>query len=358
MRRNIISSQQPTSGITRKINVATRVGTVSETAQKPTVVENTSITRSVERIIPDLRILNLSYSSLLTLHSCPRKYELYKLNATTDATESIDESITFSYGHCVGLGIQLVLEGATDAEIMWKLFLEWKPALWEENTKQGKSFSAAVYAVQKFQALLRNGYLQGYELVWYEGKAACELSFLISLPGGYKYRGSVDAVLRHNETGEVVVLECKTSSATTLHAATYRNSAQAIGYSIVLDAIFPTLSSYKVVYLVYSTKTLSYEQLPFQKSYVQRARWIQELLLDADLIETYVQRGLFPMHGESCFDWYRECKYLGLCEMSNQFITKPLTPEIVEQVEKENAKYQIQITLTDLITHQLAKVGA
>lgn len=309
-----------------------------------------------EYINPDPRLLNLSYSSLLTFHSCPRKFQLDRLGSISESSESISESITFSYGQIVGLGIQLALESKTYPEIIWQMFLGWKPELFEENPKQNKSFAAAVYAVDKFISMCEQGYLSNYSLVYYDGKPACELSFLISLPNGFKYRGFVDAVLKHDITGEVIVLECKTSSATTLNPATYKNSAQAIGYSIVLDAIFPELSSYRVLYLIYSTKSLSYDQLEFTKSYVQRARWIRELVLDTDLLGVYNANDLYPMRGESCFTYFRECNYMGLCQMDTDRLVIPITPEQITKIEETNSTYQIQITLDDLITSQLNKV--
>jgi hypothetical protein len=303
----------------------------------------------------DPRLLNLSYSSLLTAHSCPRRFELEKRGATSDVTEHIDDTITFSYGHVVGLGIQLVLEKKEWEEVVWRCALAWTAPLWAENPKQNKSFAQALFAVQKFRAMLTQGYLDGFSLVVYNGAPACELSFLINLPNNYKYRGFVDAVLQHDETGKVIVLECKTSSATNLNPAQYRNSAQAIGYSIVLDAIFPDLSSYEVLYLVYSSKQLEYTQYPFEKSYVQRARWIQELVLDCEILALYESRGVYPMRGESCFDYYRECKYLGLCQMETDKFTEPLTQDGFEKIQKSNSEYQIQISLDDLIHAQLHK---
>jgi len=305
----------------------------------------------------DPRILNLSYSSLLTLHSCPRKFQLQKLGSVRETSESQESSVTFSYGHCVGEGIQLALENKSMDEIYWRLFLQWKPELFADTPKQNKSFATAIFAVQKFIAMREEGYLDGYELVSYNGKPACELSFIIHLPGGYKYRGFVDAVLQHSITGRVVVLECKTSSATTLNPATYKNSAQAIGYSIVLDAIFPTLSSYEVIYLVYSTKEYSYEQLVFSKSYAQRARWIKELVLDVELIGSYESNDLYPMHGESCFSYFRECEYMNLCHMSTDRLALELTQDALDTINKVNSEYQIHITLSDLIQSQLSKTS-
>lgn len=305
----------------------------------------------------DPRLLNLSYSSLLTFHSCPRKFQLDRLQATGDQGENLYEQITFSYGHIVGLGIQMLLERKSMDEVMWQMFLLWKPELFAENTKQNKSFAAAVFAVQKFSSLLDQGYLSGYSLVSYNGKPACELSFLISLPDGYKYRGFVDAVLQHDETGKVIVLECKTSSATSLNPATYKNSAQAIGYSIVLDAIFPSLSSYEVLYLVYSTKQLQYDQLEFSKSYIQRARWIAELMLDIEFLKMCESGDLYPMRGESCFTYFKECHYMNLCQMSTDKLAPTFESftEIQTEIDTKNSEYQIQITLADLIQSQLNK---
>lgn len=303
----------------------------------------------------DPRILNLSYSSLLTLHSCPRKFQLQKLGSVRETSETQEDSITFSYGHLVGEGIQLVLEDKSLDEIYWRLFLRWKPELFAENPKQNKSFASAIFAVQKFIALREQGFLDGYRLVSYNGKPACELSFIIHLPNGYKYRGFVDAVLQHDTTGEVIVLECKTSSAATLNPATYKNSSQAIGYSVVLDAIFPALSSYKVIYLVYSTKEYSYEHLVFSKSYAQRARWIRELVLDVDSISSYESSDLYPTRGESCFSYFRECEYMNLCHMSTDRLEKPLTQDAYAKLIKDNQAYQIHISLNDLIQSQLSK---
>lgn len=306
----------------------------------------------------DKRILNLSYSSLLTLHSCPRKFQLYKLGSTPQEQEDTGGSITFAYGHMVGEGIQQVLESWTLDAILWDQFLKWDCDLFAENAKQGKSFFSAWIAIKQFASMREAGYLDGYELVQYEGKPAAELSFSITLPDGFIYRGFVDAVLQHTQTGEVLVLECKTSSATHINPAQYKNSAQAIGYSIVLDAIFPSLSSYKVLYLVYQSKSQEYIQLPFEKTYYQRALWIQELLLDIETIKMYENVGIYPMHGESCYSYYRECEYYQTCTLSTHHLTTLLSAEAESKMDAELDKFQIKIGIQDLIAAQLSKDSA
>lgn len=303
----------------------------------------------------DPRILNLSYSSLLTLHTCPRKFQLYKLNSKVEQAEDIPGSVTFAYGHAVGSGIQGILEGKSIEQVLFQEFLAWDLDLEAANPKQNKSFWGAMFAIKQFQSLYSNGYLEGYELVQYQGKPACELSFVIHLPDGFKYRGFVDAVLQHSVSGEVLVLECKTTNAAAVNPAQYKNSAQAIGYSIVLDAIFPTLSAYKVLYLVYQTKSESFVQLPFDKSYYSRALWIRELLLDLEVIKMYEETEIYPMRGESCYSFFRECEYLQLCTLSTHNLTSPLTTEQHTKLVGQLETFQIHVSLEDLIKAQLTK---
>ena len=303
----------------------------------------------------DPRIKQLSYSSLLTLHSCPRKYQLYKLNTPTEQPEDIPGSLTFAYGHCVGKGIQDILEHKSLNQTMWEAFIEWEVDLLHDNPRQNKSFWGALVALKQFHSMHSNGYLDGYELVQYKGKPATELSFVIHLPDGFKYRGFVDAVLQHKISGAVMVLEVKTTNATAVNPAQYKNSAQAIGYSIVLDALFPTLSAYEVLYLVYQTKSESYQQLPFEKSYYSRALWIRELLLDIECIKMYEETEIYPMHGESCYSFFRECEYLNICTLSTANITTPPSPTDVENINKQLSEFQIHVTLDDLIQAQLSK---
>ena len=191
-----------------------------------------------------------------------------------------------------------------------------------------------------------------YELVHIDGIPACELSFCVNFPDGFRLRGFVDAVLKHKISGEVVVLECKTTGSATVNPATYKNSSQAIGYSIVLDHIFPELSSYKVIYLIYQTSSKEYVTFPFTKTFLQRALWIRELLLDIEIIKMYEEAEVYPMRGENCFDFFRECSFYQTCTLSTEYQTKPCTPE-----EEDKTLYQITLSFEDLLDTQLRKLG-
>lgn len=303
----------------------------------------------------DPRLKQLSHSSRTTLHKCPRKYQLYRLNSKEGGEEDINQSITFAYGSAVGVGLQSTLENKTEDQILMDVFLAWDTDLLVENTRQKKSFWSAVFATQRFM-LIRNeqGYLDEYELVYYEGKPAVELSFRIHLPDGFTYRGYVDAVLRHKETGKVLVLEAKTTSGTA-NSAQYKNSGQALGYSVVLDKIFPELSSYEVLYLVWETKSTEYTEFYFEKTLLMRALWLQELLIDTLHVQMYEEYGAYPMHGEACYDFFRECEYLTLCTLSTDRLVKPFTEAMLNKIQEE--EYTFELDFFDLVSAQLEKGG-
>ncbi len=305
----------------------------------------------------DPRLQLLSHSSRTLLHKCPRKYQLYRLSAQTVALEDEEEmkqGLTFAYGTVVGIGIQSCLEGKSLDETILAIFLEWNVDLFDENTRQKKSFWLACFAVQRFFQLRDAGFLQDYELVYYQDKPAIELGFQVKLPGDFTYRGFVDAVLKHKSTGAIMVLEAKTSSGTA-NSAMYRNSGQALGYSVVLDILFPHLSSYTVLYLVYETKSYEYVELPFTKSLLQRALWLQELLIDCQTVQLYESYGTYPMHGESCFDFFRDCEYLGVCTLGTKNLTKPLTAKIIASIEEDHKRYQFSVDFYELVEAQVAK---
>lgn len=298
----------------------------------------------------DYRIRQLSYSSLLTLHSCPRKFQLNRLRTTYRTEESLKSTITFAFGHVVGDGIQKALEGKSLDEVIWAMYLGWHTDLFAEDEKDFKSFWWAVTALQRFYDLLAQGFLKEYELVYYNGVPACELSFVINFPDGFRLRGFVDAVFRHRSSGKIVVLECKTTNASSVNPATYKNSSQAIGYSVVLDHLFPDLSSYEVLYLVYQTKSRDYNTFPFHKDYLKRALWIRELLLDIETIKMYEEAEVYPQRGESCLDFGRECEYFNSCNLSTSYLTIPASPK-----DEDKFDYQITLSLEDLLDTQLRK---
>ena len=69
----------------------------------------------------------------------------------------------------------------------------------------------------------------------------------------------------------------------------------------------------------------------------------------------YESYGVYPMHGESCFDFFRECEYLGLCTLTTENITKPLTTEVLDRIEKDNDNYDFVLDFYELVQSQVDK---
>jgi hypothetical protein len=290
----------------------------------------------------------LSHSSRLTLHECPRRFQLYRLARSEAAPNTDDEEGTFGFGHLVGSGIQNCLIGKSLQQVIWEAFLAYTSDLFYLDDRRKKSFWHGVFAIKKFFALRSAGFLKDYELVYYDGKPACELGFRIHLPGNFSYRGYVDVVLKHKTSGEVLVLEIKTSSWPVV-ANAFKNSGQALGYSVVLDHIFLGLSSYKVLYLVYKTREYEFEPVEYTKTLYQRALWLNELLLDTQNIQRYSDVDVFPMHGENCINKFgKECKFFGLCTMNTaSLVARAQVKEVVEE------SYDFEIPFEQLVNTQL-----
>lgn len=299
----------------------------------------------------DSKVNELSHSSLTLLHTCPRKFELYRKQLAEGQRTTVD----MSFGSALGAGIaELFVTGGDLNLSKLAMLVAWDSELWAEKDKAKKSITYCELALEKF-------YYQHYPLLseeWkiatFKGRPAEELGFKISLPDNYSYRGYVDIVLEHKEEKKYKVLELKTTGSYSLDIAMYKNSFQGVGYGVVLDYLAQEsgyASDYYVDYLVYKTRSMDYETYPFLKTNVQRVNWLSQLYNQTKVITLYKQDG-FPMHGESCFSYMRQCEYFGICEMSNEALLSGIeTGESKGSGRGEN--FDFYLDFEDLITGQL-----
>jgi hypothetical protein len=307
-----------------------------------------------------------SYSKLGKLHECPRLFELEILKQCVPITpllegDSLQNNLDFAFGHAVGAGIQTYAATKSLVAAQLAAWLAWKAPYDAEKvdkrgTPQGKSLTWALYAVEKFAWFFQNELADWDVLVLPNGKAAVELAFAVDTQNGYFHFGHIDTVLRNRTTGRLAVWEGKTTGLELIKDAAYGNSYQALGYSVVVDAIAHSLGfdspDYEVLYIVYSSKTREYQLLPFTKSKTQRAEWLQDLLLDHAMISKYQELGFFPKRGESCLNKYgRQCDWYGTCHMRNNSIFPGVTlPKLVDIHGLETVDFAF--TLNDLVAAQ------
>ena len=309
-------------------------------------------------------IRRLSYSSLLELHKCPRKFFLNR------HVRQEEKSIHLSFGSAFGSGIQEVMKGSSLEMAWFKAFLAWDIDTEEEIEKDKKSLWTAVLMIRKFAEevwpSMRN---KGWELLFYKGKPTDELGFKINFFDDFYLLGFIDAVLINKRTGEIKVFECKTTKYNTVSEALYANSWQAIGYSVVLDKLLTgnlemqgqAYSSYEVLYFVLKSTALDFEIFPFKKTRSKKAVWLQNIVGDIERIQKYEEEDNFPMYGESCWDYaaFRPCFYYGSCHMSLRGLflktAEQLGQVVVDKQEKEEAegKYAVVVSLAEIIDNQL-----
>lgn len=301
---------------------------------------------------PNLKLLSNSGSS--TLHRCPRRYELDKMLMETQE----DDQHTH-FGKAVGLGIQELMTHGDLNRAFFTMFLQWKDVLDSEDDqtiRNKKTFWYALEAVDNFHRPLRTIF-GNHELAILNGRPATELGFSIDCGDGFFYRGFIDAILYHKMSNELVVVESKTTKFSKIHEAMWKHSGQALGYSLIIDAIIdrlklPNGAAYKVFYPVYKSSAVEWETFQFTKTHTRRALWIKSILLDIKHILEYDTEGYFPMYGESCYEFFKPCPHFGRCEFDNKLLFKE--DRVKLKVEAES-KYDFHFSLEEIVMQQISK---
>jgi hypothetical protein len=287
----------------------------------------------------NLGFKGMSYSRNLTLHACPRKFEL-------DAKYAIKKrrnSVTFAYGHAVGEGIQAVLSGESLTNSIVRTVLAYDHDEEDEGTinesAKKKSIWWSVLNVELFYKQYNAGlytFLDGWEIARFDvvdevtgettSRPANELSFVVDCTDGFTYEGHIDLVMFHPVKKKFLVVELKTTGLYVVEEASYKNSAQALGYGIVVDVIARNIkmaASFDVLYLVFKSATQEIVPMLFHKTPAMRAQWLNGIVSDIQFIEQCEDSGYYPHRGESCFNYFRECEYLQTeCHMPNSMIER------------------------------------
>ncbi len=295
----------------------------------------------------DSRLKLISNSSVLSVHSCPRRYQLRKLWPEYLGDVSVDTV----YGSMFHTGIQQFLSTGNLQEAMLIAATDWRLELYE--FKKEKSFWHCWNAIEQFAFLYPESPLADYEILIYNGKPAMELGFCISLPDGFYYRGYIDLVMRHRYTGSILVVDLKTSGMNHSNPAKYQNSSQNIAYSVVLDTVAPGLQTFNVMYYEYLTYLNKFVAHDFVIDNLERATWIRDLLMECQIMQFYDNNAEWPKHGESCISYGRSCEFLDNCTMPTAALLGTYKEEADALSIDSKAPYDIYITLEEIINSQI-----
>ncbi len=298
-----------------------------------------------QEIYPELerKPLRLSYSTFNMLHSCPRKFNLLKIKNVNDV-QAFEATKDTDYGSAFGVGVQEYILTQDIEQAIWKAMLEFQ---YVDETKNKN----AVGVVLGIQAFAKHWNADDWELAYYNGKPAIELSFKIILDEETQdyYCGYVDVILINRKTRVAVVVEVKTTGIKMEDLRPYyQNSSQAIGYSIVLDAIVgkDAAASWTLLYVVNQLKSHTHpipsiRILPFYKSKKDRLEWLLDTRIKYEQLLSYMEIDYWPKEGGSCMAYMKACPLFNLCDMT--------TLSTNEELIKPEDEWTFTFTLDELI---------
>lgn len=295
------------------------------------------------KIIP----IRLSDSAISSLVTCERMFQLDRLLATGVEREDTEHTV---FGKAFGAGIATYLVTGSEDKSIYQAWLAYYPELENDKKNQAKCFSALENAFPHLDILLET-----YEVVSFNGVPAVELSFRINISEYYYFVGYVDIVLRNKLTGLHFIVEVKTTGLTLMDLdPLYKNSGQALGYSIALDKIVgKEQSSYGVLYLVAQLGRgfdSTFHVLPYDKTLLDRLNWFLTLGQDLQRLNTMREINVYPMRGKNCLQYMRPCRFFGVCGLKSFDVPKVLEVDTIE--------YDFVYELDDLVASHVARVVA
>ena len=292
--------------------------------------------------------IRLSHSTLDKFLSCERLFQLDKL--LEGAPEKEDYASTV-FGTAFGIGVATYMSTQNQDQAIFKTWLAYSPVL-EEKTKTELSCIYSVLAA--FPAL--DNLLLEWEVPTFEDKPAVELSFNLFINENFYYVGYIDVTLQNKFTGKFAVLEVKTTSLGLIDLdPLYKNSGQAVGYSIVLDAIAgEEKAEYDVIYLVaqLNSKTLystNIRTLPYTKTLRDRLDWFISLGMDVQRLEQMLEYDVFPRRGRSCLQYMRPCKHLGTCHLRSL--------DRYREIPVDTINYQFKYDLDSIVAKHIKRTN-
>jgi len=293
--------------------------------------------------------IRLSHSTLETVRTCERKFQLEKLLQGAPARE---ESEHFSFGHAFGtFGAMYLLTGAYD----YSLFEGWL-AYWPiiETEKKNQELFLEVAAQSK---PVLDKLIEEWEVAFFNDEPAIELSLRIDIDDVFYYVGYIDVVLRHKVTGVYGVLDFKTTGLTVQDLAPlYKHSGQALGYSIVLDDVAGEQNANEVLYFVGRIGRSKFESTraelyPFPKTLADRLRWFTTLLQDVEYLRRCLELQNFPRRASGCLSFNRPCRFFDSCHFSSADAYKQFV-----QDDADKRGYQFHYDIKHLIANHMRRL--
>jgi hypothetical protein len=263
------------------------------------------------------------------------------------------------FGKAFGEGVSTYMITQDRDMALFKAWLGYYPIL--EDSKRTEEILLSLVMVT-FPQL--DNLLQDWEVAYFQDKPAVELSFRLNNlqsdthPNNIYFVGYVDIVLKNRWTGRYAIMENKTTGLDLLDLdPLFKNSGQALGYSIVLDKIAGAENSeYDVIYLIGQLKSRTangFSPMVHVKTYPKtlqdRLNWFISLGMDTNRLEQMLELNVFPLRGGSCLQYMRPCHHFGTCNLR--------TLDRIKEIPEDTIDYQFVYNLNDLIDNHLERIG-
>lgn len=294
-------------------------------------------------------MIRLSYSALKSFGECERLFQLDRLLVNERTKE---ESAALSLGKAFGAGVQTYLLTQDQDKAIFECYKSYWPVLEEPEKARSEEHAVSLLLVTIPQL---DNLLQDWEIATFNGKPAIELSFRLDIDHKFYYVGYVDVILKNRWNGGYAVGEVKTTGLKLNDLSPlYRNSGQALGYSIVLDTIVGAdQSEYDLLYLVGQTSDLhnhKFQPMLFKKTILDRLNWFIALGMDVQRLHQMLDMNVFPMRGDHCLQYMRPCRHFGTCTLTTLDRYK-------EEVE-DTTVYDFTFSLDTIVAEHLSRINS
>lgn len=307
------------------------------------MLKNTIKQRAMAKIIP----IRLSHSALDTLQECERKFQLSRLLVDPNTKEESEHTV---FGRAYGVGVATYMTMQDSDQAIFQAYLAYWPEIESDKKNQAMMVGALLSAFPILDTLLME-----YEIAFFNGRPAVELSFRLDITDELYFVGYIDLVLRNRSTGIYSVWDAKSTGLQLLDLSPlYQYSGQVLGYSVALDRIVgEPVASYDVGFIVAqldsrTQKAKKTHLMTWSKSLMDRLKWFLTLAMDAKRIEQMQETGHWPMRAHSCLSYNRPCRYFGTCHLHSL--------DVEREREEDKIKYDFHYKLDDLIQDHIARM--
>lgn len=269
----------------------------------------------------------ISYSSMGTFASCPRKFELQKLY-TQPAREFL--SVAAGAGSALHAGYQEFLVSRDLDKALWVMSLEYPHIhCWDED--DDRSWEACMATLITMCEYDLHSDWTVADIVNHEGKVvpAIEVPFEIKLDGlylpdgrGVSIVGFIDTLMHRYNGTEYGTIDIKTHrSRQKDRTSKFINDTQQVPYGIVLQHVLQEdVNNFKVHYMDVFVDILdSYvSEYTFTKNSTAVTEWLIHVVDEVQRIIKYAERDLFPRATHGCEFYMKPCKFLDMCASRNR----------------------------------------